>query len=384
MSFRRLVHLVVDDISSRRTYSLRSIDMSSLFRPRRESLGVRPNQLPPMEEADNNQEMKPFPLPTPPVPMEFMLLGGRHNQVVATDQTGRAIIYDLGQHAVRTMHRLAAPKSTPVSLTVGDDHLYILDTCPMPGDKDKCFECFEYDHDGDQDWRPRALPPLPYKYYRPQLWESTDSVDSYAAVGDGDDAADPHILISKERFGTYSFDTVARAWSKAGNWTLPFSGRAEYVPEHGLWFGLRDDPCVFCAADLGSVLVRRPPVVHDLWEDLAPPPRWMQHLESHLVHLGSAKFCIARFFTTNPLAPVWPVTQAVFTAVEVERCGNCAGGIRVVKHRSKMYTLLSDMIYWVCSHDAEMLAYSVDVVGTIATKKKRQPLWLASHATYHR
>ncbi|KAJ1266187.1 hypothetical protein BS78_08G131500 [Paspalum vaginatum] len=288
------------------------------------------------EEADNTQEMKPSPLPAPSMSfypprrgryndgkMEFMLLGGRHNQVVATDQTGRAVIYDPGQHAVRTLHRLAAPKSTPVSLTVGDDHLYVLDTCPRPGDEDTCFECLEYDRDGDQDWRPRALPPPPYGY-DPGLWESTTSVDSYAVVGNGgddDDDADPHILISRDRFGTYSFDTAARAWSKAGHWTLPFSGRVEYVPEHGLWFGLRDDdPCVLC---------------------------WTEPLESHLVHLGSAKFCIARFFTTDPLAPSWPVTQAVFTAVEVERCGNCAGGIRVVKHRSKLYTLLSGMIYWV-------------------------------------
>jgi len=51
MSFRRLVHLVVDDVGLRRTYSLRSIDMSRLFRrPPRESTGGcgrRPDQPPP-------------------------------------------------------------------------------------------------------------------------------------------------------------------------------------------------------------------------------------------------------------------------------------------------------------------------------------------------
>ena len=102
MSFRRLVHLVVDDVGLRRTYSLRSIDMSRLFRrPPRESTGGcgRPDQPPPTEE---DHEMKPCPLPAPTMTfypprrwdfdgeMAFMLLGGRHNNVVAADQTGRA------------------------------------------------------------------------------------------------------------------------------------------------------------------------------------------------------------------------------------------------------------------------------------------------------
>jgi hypothetical protein len=37
----------------------------------------------------------------------------------------------------------------------------------------------------------------------------------------------------------------------------------------------------------------------------------------------------------------------VLTAVEVERCGAADGGLRMVKHGSKLYTLLHDMIPWV-------------------------------------
>ncbi|OEL34719.1 hypothetical protein BAE44_0004267 [Dichanthelium oligosanthes] len=159
--------------------------------------------------------------------MEFMLLGGRHNKVVATDQTSRAILYDPDQHSVRTLRSLAAHKSTTASLTVGEDHLYVLGRVPGDDDyEDRCFECLEFDRDGDEDWHPRVLPPPPpYEYET-----DTPGVNSYAAVGVG--GASPRILISRARLGTYSFDTAAAAWSKAGDWMLPFRGRAEYVPEH--------------------------------------------------------------------------------------------------------------------------------------------------------
>ena len=44
MSFRRLVHLVVDDVGLRRTYSLRSIDMCPAF-------SAAPHESPPVAAA---------------------------------------------------------------------------------------------------------------------------------------------------------------------------------------------------------------------------------------------------------------------------------------------------------------------------------------------
>jgi hypothetical protein len=35
--------------------------------------------------------------------------------------------------------------------------------------------------------------------------------------------------------GTYCFDTVAHEWEKAGDWVLPFLGKAEFLPELGIW-----------------------------------------------------------------------------------------------------------------------------------------------------
>ncbi|GJN35371.1 hypothetical protein PR202_gb24140 [Eleusine coracana subsp. coracana] len=321
MSFRRFVHLVVDDMNIRRcTYSLRSIDMSALFRrPAHSSIGAHP---PPIVE---NQEMESCPLPAPSMSfcpprgrchegmMEFMFLGGKHNKVVATDQTGRALLYDPDQHAVNTLHGFVKPKDKPVALTVDEDHLYVLDTRPAPGHKDTCFECLEFDdHYGmDEDWYPRVLPPPPPHNCNgpadPKMEEEQyyPVVDSCAVSGDGS-----HISITNQRSRTYAFDTATEAWSKVGDWALPFSGVAEHVPELGLWFGLSrdEDRCELCVVDLHA-----PPAaasVRGLW---------------------------------------MAVTRVVFTAVEVERCNDDGvdGGLRMVKHGSKLFTLLQDMAHWV-------------------------------------
>lgn len=70
-------------------------------------------------------------------------------------------------------------------------------------------------------------------FEEPQNGEYLPGIDSYAAVGGGGGGS-TRILVSNAGLGTYSFDTAAEAWSKAGDWTLPFRGGAEYVPEHGL------------------------------------------------------------------------------------------------------------------------------------------------------
>uniref|UniRef100_A0A0D9UY32 Uncharacterized protein n=1 Tax=Leersia perrieri TaxID=77586 RepID=A0A0D9UY32_9ORYZ len=349
-SFRRLVHLVTSDCSIRNTYSLRSIDMSALFAAA--AAGNRGG------ESHHHPPAEPSPLPPPDISfyppfqnchgqgsMEFMLLGGNHNKVVAADQTGRTVLYDPDQHAIRTMRSLNEPKTTrPVSVTIGDD-LYVLETIlPEPPDQDGCFECFEWDTavGSDRDWHPRVLPTPPYEHEP----EADDvkypvlGIKSYTVV-DG-----TKIWISKADTGTYAYDTAAGAWSKAGEWTLPFTGHAHYVPEHGLWFGLsgtRAHGCVLRAADLAAASPRRPPATRNLWRDLVPPAEWRVALVPHLVHLGAGKFCIARFFDTDPFYGQY--TYAVFTGVEVVRCADADGGLRMVKYGSKLYMLLSSMGY---------------------------------------
>ncbi|KAF8692229.1 hypothetical protein HU200_039833 [Digitaria exilis] len=130
---------------------------------------------------------------------------------------------------------------------------------------------------------------------------------------------------------------------------LPFSGGAAYVPEHRLWFGVRDG--AFCAVDLAGAAfptARRPPAVRNIWEDnLAGPPA--EPIAVAPCAPGIRKVLHARFFTTDDDAPVWSVTHAVLTAIEVERCDgdDAGGGLRMVKHGTRRYTLLHDMMAWV-------------------------------------
>lgn len=99
---------------------------------------------------------------------------------------------------------------------------------------------------------------------------------------------------------------AAAAWSMAGDWTLQFSGRADRVRP-------RARPLVRPQGRRRPlhVLRRGPRRRHgaeapggaQLWKDFTPPVEWTDFPSvSHLVHLGSTRFCIARFFTTNPFA----------------------------------------------------------------------------------
>ncbi|RLN00887.1 hypothetical protein C2845_PM06G17090 [Panicum miliaceum] len=120
------------------------------------------------------------------------------------------------------------------------------------------------------------------------------------------------ILVSVD-IGTYSFDTVSRAWSKT---------------------------------DLSAASKLKPPTLRHIWEDeLRPPKDWVRGL-AYTVHLGSGKFCIARFFKTPEEEPCedgsgfirWGCERfAVLTGVEVKRCGEAGGGFRMITHRSKRY-----------------------------------------------
>ncbi|KAF8713455.1 hypothetical protein HU200_028230 [Digitaria exilis] len=166
---------------------------------------------------------------------------------------------------------------------------------------------------------------------------------------------------------THCFDTATRKWRHAGDWGLPFSGRAEYVPELNTWIGLSStSPHHLCAIDLSSAMddPSRAPTPHHVWDDFTPPeyeesevvlnrryPDYvLQRLttwrpsEHSLVNLGSGRFCTLKVFDISRIEWIrfeedWPDVEvfAVLTGVEVVRChdGEEEGGLRMVKHKTK-------------------------------------------------
>uniref|UniRef100_M8C327 Uncharacterized protein n=1 Tax=Aegilops tauschii TaxID=37682 RepID=M8C327_AEGTA len=114
-----------------------------------------------------------------------------------------------------------------------------------------------------------------------------------------------------EGTGTYCFHTATREWSKAGDWIMPFNGKAEYVPELGLWFGLSRRLPI--AVDLSGVVRGEEPLPEKLriWEDDDLPEEWQPNelCDSKIISLGSGRFFFADFFNDMKFA--------LFTGMEV-------------------------------------------------------------------
>ncbi|KAK3138281.1 hypothetical protein QOZ80_5AG0366800 [Eleusine coracana subsp. coracana] len=266
--------------------------------------------------------MEPMLLPQPASDvgsrrMQFMRFN-RHGKdhIIGTDQRGNALLYNADLRTVRAMSSsLNQPKNWALSLTVGDS-LYVMDSSPRPSDT-MSFEALSYgrpsgNRPGRQDRYWHALPPPPYVF-------------------------EPG----------YEMQVLTNSISKAGDWLLPFLGHAEYVPEYKLWFGLSYADDKLCATDLSAASMTKPPKLRNHWEwedDHNPPDDWVKGM-CYVVHLGSGKFCVARFFHTEKEERFGDgfVSRheldrfAVFTGVEVERGGKARRGLRIVTHRSKRY-----------------------------------------------
>jgi hypothetical protein len=140
-----------------------------------------------------------------------------------------------------------------------------------------------------------------------------------------------------------------RRVEKAGDWALPFRGRAEYVPEHGLWYGLSAaDDGVLGAWDLSASTVAQPqppPAAHPgcgVFEVPEPEAPY----GTNVVHLGGGKLCVAKLYmVARPGTCSCPccvgeedmMKFAMLTGVEVARGGR-GGDLSIVKHKSCRYS----------------------------------------------
>lgn len=182
--------------------------------------------------------------------------------------------------------------------------------------KDKCsFEVLAY-HGDRGGWKWSPLPPPPF-LRRPNY---EPGHRPYAMVGGG-----TTICVSTATT-TYSFDTLKSEWSKYGDWVLPFSGKAEHVPELGLWFamsrtslsrsGLYALDLDLSTAGAGDDASCQPPALYDIGVDLEL--RDDLFLFGHAVaSLGSGRLCVARFFLIMKREHTFDNPIGVFTGVEV-------------------------------------------------------------------
>ncbi|CAL5086752.1 unnamed protein product [Urochloa decumbens] len=159
------------------------------------------------------------------------------------------------------------------------------------------------------------------------------TIASFADAGAGE-----IIRVSTSGKRTYAFDAARVAWRKEGDWAMPFSGRAQYVADYGLWFGFSGEgnSSDICAADLAAGA--RPEARH-VWADVDGLTGhggggWLDHW--HLSYMGRGRFCVTKFFTgsdSNRRA----FKMAVVTAVEATRAPGAAGEMRMVRRASRCY-----------------------------------------------
>uniref|UniRef100_A0A0D3G1Q0 Uncharacterized protein n=1 Tax=Oryza barthii TaxID=65489 RepID=A0A0D3G1Q0_9ORYZ len=286
----------------------------------------------------------------------------RGREVLCIDQNGCCFLFDGDTRNAVTMPGLCQPKRFPLSLfvpSIGVDNdsgsLFIMESVVKPestssGLRSDQFEAFVYRTPSPRRHLSstcQSLPPPPF-VRDPKFSNIRTKITSYAVVSGGSE-----MCISVEGAGTYCMDTVKHTWRHVGEWILPFNGKVEYVPELKLWFGLSAKTNHLAAADLSAMdddCFQQPELLKT-WMELSPPKNWWDLSNSHLVSLGSGRFCIARFFYTRHLMGYYydqivDNCFVVLTGVDVVPCvhdtssGIANGGtgdLRMIKYESKLH-----------------------------------------------
>lgn len=281
------------------------------------------------------------------------------------DHLGRTFLFDAETRQMEIVPNLHRPKWMPFSLFVPNvdadydsseylygSSLFVMEKTPRP--EANCstrgsnqFEAFVYRKATRtsyfKSWQCQIVPPPPY-VRELKYWHSRrrPEIGSYAVVSVGNDS---HICISVEGVGTYCLDMATYKWSKVGEWTLPFHGRVDYVPDLNLWLGFTTETRRLAAADL-SDMESHPQLVGS-WKELYLPEEWKVCKDPQLVSLGSGRFCIARFFRSTTLNghPRSDIDQnlAVFTGVELSPSVQDVNGgsgkvqLQMISHKSSCY-----------------------------------------------
>jgi hypothetical protein len=275
--------------------------------------------------------------------VDFLPLAGRN--LLRVHDSGRTVLtLGAGSCVAKALPNLQSPKRSPLALVVpssvpgdGDNgigSILVMERSPVLEPRSvpqlsevrdsHQFEALVYCGISES-WESIPLPPPPFMYNNNpffSIWypTTTTTIRSYAVVPGGGSHAVCISVDAGAGAATYCFDTATRAWTKVGDWKLPFIGRAEYVKELKLWFGIcpttttnKDkeqdlDVMQFQlgAADLSTMSMdsqsQQPlpqPQLVGTWNELKlmmPPHGWTELRRPQFVNLGSGRFCIARFF----------------------------------------------------------------------------------------
>ncbi|XBI86963.1 hypothetical protein VPH35_025102 [Triticum aestivum] len=228
------------------------------------------------------------------------------DKVVLGDRANCMFRFDGGEGRcwIESLPSLHEHKHSPLSIAVppSDLHLhdgqdggdmYIIDRILHP-DKSEAKPQFEAlvwraEHPRSfcrSTWHCDVLPLPPWIIHQKHAY-----VCGHALVG-GDTIC--FSIAGAEGAGTYCFHIATREWSKAGDWVMPFQGKAEYVPELRLWFG--ESSGLPCAANISGVVRGEEPLQEKLriWVDDDLPEEWQpsELCRSKVISLGLGRFIV--------------------------------------------------------------------------------------------
>ncbi|CAL5091207.1 unnamed protein product [Urochloa decumbens] len=371
---RRFVNLVEQNFPAR-SYSLHRLDVAKhLFYPSTadaEAANAKEEEI-----KKKNNGSGSGGKPKPPLP------SSEGRILYAAKEGGHCLLHDADEGVICSLPSLDFPMGD-----IGRPHITF--SVPGAGGPGKEHESLYVMRSDDDDGRSTGFVVLDFNEPR-RKWQrlppppcadepggSSGTIKSFTVLDGGRTIC---VYDRDTTYATYCFDTASREWRHAGDWSLPFDGRAEHVPELNTWLGFcPEQPRHLCAADLSAIGgISQAPPLQQVWEDFNPPPKkewskvlnprypdyvlgrtkWWTAEAAELVNLGSGRFCTAKFFQIQGEQSIgFHVNDTldeefflVLTGVEVVRGGGGEeeGGLRMVRHKSKRYSFTNDCsIDWV-------------------------------------
>ncbi|CAL4944816.1 unnamed protein product [Urochloa decumbens] len=329
---RRFLHLLIPDGNDGHT--LHNIDTRPLFAAAAGAAACPHPQGP--GPALPPKSMHHFPLPRPALRFDyahghqFLPLGRDVSRIVAVDRNRHTVIYDTGTATVRAGPDVRHVKWYGSAWAEAGGRLYHLGRAPVLDELDDNpgldFEALTYDP-RREDWLWTLLPSPPFKNF-----SIAADITSFADAGTGEETIRVSTRCTQ---GTYAFDTARGTWREEGDWAMPFSGRAQYVADYGLWFGISDERNGdICAADLA--VTGRPEARH-VWDDVdGLSGHGVSMYPWHLSYMGRGRFCVTRFFTGTDDNNRSIFKMAVVTAVEATSAAG-DGEMQMARRASRCY-----------------------------------------------